>query len=78
MNLFSRLSELPGRLFSTGEISPKNENKYSKSEYGSVSRVFQLPKLSEQKKVKIARFSVFYFQYISQKCRRLINYLCKS
>jgi hypothetical protein len=31
-----------------------------------------------KKKVKIAKFSVFYFQCNSQKCRRLINYLCKS
>jgi hypothetical protein len=65
-------------LFSTGEISPKSENEYSKSEYGSVSGVFQSPELREQKKVKIARFSVCCFQCISQKFKRLINYLCKS
>jgi hypothetical protein len=64
MNLFSRLSELSGRLFSTGEISPKSENKYSKSEYGSVSGVFQSPELSEQKtKLNRQIFSFLFSMY---------------
>jgi hypothetical protein len=61
MNLFSRLSELFGRLLSTGEIPPKSENKYSKSEYGSVSGVFQSPELREQKKSKNRQISSFLF-----------------
>jgi hypothetical protein len=62
MNLFSRLSELSWRLFPTGKISPKSENKYSKSEYGSVSGVFQSPELREQKKKEKSpdfQFSIF-------------------
>jgi hypothetical protein len=61
MNLFSRLSELSRRLFSTGEISPKRENKYFKSEYGSVSGVFQSPELREQKKSKNRQIFSFLF-----------------
>jgi hypothetical protein len=61
MNLFSRLSELSWRLFSTGEISPKSENKYSKSEYGSVSEVFQSLELREQKKSKNRQIFSFLF-----------------
>jgi len=49
------------RLFSTGEISPKSENKYSKSEYGSVSGVFQSPELREQKKIENRQFFSFLF-----------------
>jgi hypothetical protein len=48
-------------LFSTGEISPKSENKYLKSEYGSVSEVFQSPKLREQKKGKNHKIFSFLF-----------------
>jgi hypothetical protein len=61
MNLFSRLSEISWRLFSTGEISLKSENKYSKSEYGSVSGVFQSPELREQKKSKNRQIFSFLF-----------------
>jgi hypothetical protein len=61
MSLFSRLSELSERLFSTGEISLKSENKYSKSEYGSVSGVFHSPELREQKKSKNRQIFSFLF-----------------
>jgi hypothetical protein len=61
MNLFSRKSELSWRLFSTGEISPKSENKYSKSEYGSVSGVFQSPELREQKEIINPQIFSFLF-----------------
>jgi hypothetical protein len=61
MKLFSRLSELSWRLFSTGEISPKSENKYLKSEYGRVSGVFQSPELRKQKKSKNHKIFSFLF-----------------
>jgi hypothetical protein len=63
MNLFSRLSELSWRLFSTGEISPKSENEYSKFEYGSVSGVFQSPELREQKSKNRQIFSLLFSMY---------------
>jgi hypothetical protein len=44
-----------------GEISPKSENKYSKSEYGSVSEVFQSPKLRQQKKSENRQIFSFLF-----------------
>jgi hypothetical protein len=34
---------------------PKSENKYSKSEYGSVSGVFESPELREKKSAKITK-----------------------
>jgi len=61
MNLFSRLSEISRRLFSTGEILLKSENKYSKSEYGNVSGVFQSPERREQKKSKNRQIFSFLF-----------------
>ncbi len=63
MNLFSRLSELSRRLFSTGEISPKSENIYSKSEYGSVSGVFQSPEMREKKSKNRQIFSFIFSMY---------------